>query len=119
MSENPKVLGMKEEDTPKPPFNLFSFLPKFDFRLPLPINDGKKPPVAVVDEGRKANDADAAQKPDCVRFPKAELTVASVEAEADVSGKTSNPAVIWQVCFCFVLMESGLNLNLPATILHP
>ncbi|XP_038886165.1 uncharacterized protein LOC120076415 [Benincasa hispida] len=98
MAENPKFIGMKEdEDSPKSPFPFpwFSFLPKFDFRLPFPINGGKKPPAVVVDEGRKADDD--AQKPEFVRFPKAELPVASVEAEADVSGKTSNPAVIWQV----------------------
>ncbi|KGN63041.1 uncharacterized protein LOC101205088 [Cucumis sativus] len=96
MEDNPKFVAVKEdENNPKSPFPWFSFLPKFDFRLPFPVNGGKKPPPVVVDESRKAdNDA---QKPEFVRFPKAELPVASVEAEADVSGKTSNPAVVWQV----------------------
>ncbi|XP_023550789.1 uncharacterized protein LOC111808822 isoform X3 [Cucurbita pepo subsp. pepo] len=95
MSETPKVIGMKEDESPKFPFTWFSFLPKFDLRLPLPINGGKKPPATVMDEGPK--DDDDAQKPEFVRFPKANLAVPSVEVEADVSGKTSNPAVIWQV----------------------
>ncbi|XP_022993210.1 uncharacterized protein LOC111489298 [Cucurbita maxima] len=95
MSESPKVIGIKEEESPKFPFTWFSFLPKFDLRLPLPINGGKKPPATVMDEGPK--DDEDAQKPEFVRFPKANLAVPSVEVEADVSGKTSNPAVIWQV----------------------
>ncbi|XP_022133498.1 uncharacterized protein LOC111006063 [Momordica charantia] len=89
------------EETPKSPLplNWFSFLPKFQFRLPLPVFDAKKPPAAVVDEGQnqEALANDDARKPEFVRFPKADVAVASVEAEADISGKTSNPAVIWQV----------------------
>lgn len=107
MSESPKVIGMNDDETPKSPFTWFSFLPKFDFRLPLPINDGKKPPAAAVDENRKVGDD--SQKPEFVRFPKAELAVSSVEAEADVSGKTSNPAVIWQVCVLFRFCGKWMN----------
>lgn len=88
------------------PKNLFSFLPRFDLKLPFFNQEKKAPPqsvvkeeqrMAVVGEGEAEN---AKQKPNFVTFPNTRTIMhppLDVELE-ESSGRTHNPVVIWQVC---------------------
>ncbi|XP_008232032.1 PREDICTED: uncharacterized protein LOC103331200 [Prunus mume] len=101
MAENTEIVS-KEED-PKGPKNLFSLFPKFKLQFPF-LKQESKAGVAVEDEPTKAVAGDEGlesktQKPDTVRFPKAQLVVpppVAVENE-EPSTKTSNPIILWQV----------------------
>ncbi|KAI5344291.1 hypothetical protein PRUPE_2G091100 [Prunus persica] len=101
MAENTEIVS-KEED-PKGPKNLFSLFPKFKLQFPF-LKQEPKAGVAVEDEPMKAVAGDEGlesktQKPDTVRFPKAQLVVpppVAVENE-EPSTKTSNPIILWQV----------------------
>ncbi|CAL9005831.1 unnamed protein product [Prunus brigantina] len=103
MAENTEIVS-KEED-PKGPKNLFSLFPKFKLQFPF-LKQESKAGVAVEDEPTKAVAGDEGlesktQKPDTVRFPKAQLVVpppVAVENE-EPSTKTSNPIILWQAWF--------------------
>lgn len=103
MAENTEIVS-KEED-PKGPKNLFSLFPKFKLQFPF-LKQESKAGVAVEDEPAKAVAGDKGlesetQKPDTVRFPKAQLVVpppVAVENE-EPSTKTSNPIILWQAWF--------------------
>ncbi|CAB4269087.1 unnamed protein product [Prunus armeniaca] len=115
MAENTEIVS-KEED-PKGPKNLFSLFPKFKLQFPF-LKQESKAGVAVEDEPTKAVAGDEGlesktQKPDTVRFPKAQLVVpppVAVENE-EPSTKTSNPIILWQAWFfeLYVFIFSDLH----------
>lgn len=101
MAENAETVS-KEED-PRAPSNGFSLFPKFNIQLPFFKQQPKKAGVSGEDEPRKAvlgddENQSESQKPDIVRFPKAQLVVPPpVAVETEEHGKTSNPVILWQV----------------------
>ncbi|KAB5539029.1 hypothetical protein DKX38_016562 [Salix brachista] len=99
-TENNKIVTQK--DSSQKPSTLFSFFPKFElsvpfFRKPRPlVKEGPK--IAVVTEGGENESGN--QKPNFVSFPNTRsLAPSSIEVEVEESsGRTHNPAIIWQVC---------------------
>lgn len=113
MAENAETVSKGEE--PKAPSNGFSLFPKFNLQLPFFRQEPKNAGTPGEDEPREAVVGDDGsqskiQKPDMVRFPKAELVVPPpVAVENEEPGKTSNPVILWQViCFysCFEILIS-------------
>lgn len=108
MAKNSDIVS--KEENPKARSDGFSLIfPKFNLQFPFfkpkpeegfSGEDGARKSV-VVDERNQSE----SQKPDMVRFPKAQLVVPPPEVvESEEHGKTSNPVILWQVsvfCFCF------------------
>lgn len=118
MAENAETVSKGEE--PKAPSNGFSLFPKFNLQLPFFKQEPKNAGTSGEDEPREAVVGDDGsqskiQKPDMVRFPKAELVVPPpVAVENEEPGKTSNPVILWQVtCFysCFEILISLCTLQ--------
>ncbi|KAI4346430.1 hypothetical protein L6164_007326 [Bauhinia variegata] len=101
-----------KQDTNKESFNLFSLLPKFDFKLPnlnlqIPFlkpdstkvgasgEEEAKPNAVFGDEGCP----DEIPRPEFVIFPeKGLIAPPPLETEAEnQSNRTSNPIILWQV----------------------
>lgn len=84
--------------------NKLSLLPKFEFKLPFFNKEQKQIKPAGVKESPKASveSENVSVKPNLVRFPDSArlLIPRRLEFEAEEpAGRTSNPFVLWQVCF--------------------
>nr|XP_048326850.1 uncharacterized protein LOC107413075 isoform X2 [Ziziphus jujuba var. spinosa] len=101
MAENSEIVS--KEENPKAGSNGFSLIfPKFNLQFPFfkpkpkagfsGEEDGER--KAVVDDERNQSET---QKPDMVKFPKAQLVAPPpVAVESEEHGKTSNPVILWQ-----------------------
>lgn len=84
--------------------NIFSLLPKFELKLPFFNKELKQVESVGVKESQKTSveSENVSVKPNLVRFPDSarQIIPARLEFEAEEpAGRTSNPVVLWQVCF--------------------
>lgn len=106
MAENTEISNSKED--PKGPQNLFSWFPKFKLEIPFLKHGGPKVEAGLKEEvkgevvvGGDEGKEDSTKKPDVVKFAERKpLIPPPLEVEAEESSaKTSNPFILWQVCF--------------------
>ena len=109
MAENTEISSSKED--PKGPQNLFSLFPKFKLEIPFLKHGGPKVEAVVKEEvkgeivvGGDEGKEDSTKKPDVVKFAERKPLIPpplAVEVE-EPSTKTSNPFILWQVCFFYL-----------------
>lgn len=110
MAENAENATEKQDNK-----NLLSLLPKFQLNLPFLTQPAKKAETVVDKENAKTtivivgdNETEnGSVKPNLATFPDATRPIIPppIEYEAEEpAGRTSNPVVLWQVCFYLCLV---------------
>ena len=111
MAENTEISNSKED--PKGPQNLFSWFPKFKLEIPFLKHGGPKVEAGLKEEvkgevvvGGDEGKEDSTKKPDVVKFAERKpLIPPPLEVEAEESSaRTSNPFILWQVCFIYLFI---------------